>query len=77
MFIIAVKLLLSTEASPFIPHTMFMPAEMFKAFLVVLLTDKNSLTEGRVLHKSAYKENPLTVMHFVLFRGHYPVLLSN
>ena len=48
--------LLCNEVSPLIADSMLVLSEMFKTLLVVLLADKDGLTEGSILNKNAHKE---------------------
>ena len=69
--------LLCNEAPPLIADSMLVLSEMFKTLLVVLLADKDGLTERSILHKTAHKEYPFAVVHFFLSRGQNAILLCN
>ena len=71
------KPLLCEKSAPFVANPVFMPSEAFKPLLIVFLTDEHGLTEGRIFHKTAHKQYPFAVVHLVLFRGQFAVLLCD
>ena len=76
MFIFG-NFLLCNEAPPLIADSMLVLSEMFKTLLVVLLADKDGLTERSILHKTAHKKNPFAVVHFFLSKGQNAILLCD